>query len=496
MSEPFTFKATSDGWVVKSTSTTLGAGIATIVGREIHVEDFPHDIPVVGHVIFGNRWIVVLKPAQRREFLGLVVERSEYIEADPFLALASLSPGGEEAAAAITAAGSLDQATRAALAPPLTRPQDMFVLAGLSDYLPLAYAAFSGASAAERRSAYWSYLPTRFQLTAFPLARFGDLGTRRWQHPGAAAPSIAAAPAPAAPVAPIPTAPDISDHLARLEKVERLVKELATPAASPTPPATIDTGRYDSRMTGLDDAMRDIVSRLDSFQVRLDTLPTATGSAEVALKSGEQPSATAEVPVAPGSAGQAAKVVGAKAGPAAGTTSAGKDKLRLPAWAMPALVAVIASVATAGLLTFLTRQDVSGDVKAAETAKTEAEAARQGAKAALNAIINDQQPVVAAALANATQAASDAETARGLAVAASNEAASAGATSITAIGTAQTGAIDALTKKTDALVACLRNVGKAQADLIEALTDKAGANTTKRLEAALKLADDNCPPKS
>jgi hypothetical protein len=249
-------------------------------------------------------------------------------------------------------------------------------------------------------------------------------------------------------------------------------------------------------MTGLDDAMRDIVSRLDSFQVRLDTLPTATGSAEVALKSGEQPSATAEVPVAPGSAGQAAKVVGAKAGPAAGTTSAGKDKLRLPAWAMPALVAVIASVATAGLLTFLTRQDVSGDVKAAETAKTEAEAARQGAKAALNAIINDQQPVVAAALANATQAASDAETARGLAVAASNEAASAGATSITAIGTAQTGAIDALTKKTDALVACLRNVGKAQADLIEALTDKAGANTTKRLEAALKLADDNCPPKS
>jgi hypothetical protein len=37
---------------------------------------------------------------------------------------------------------------------------------------------------------------------------------------------------------------------------------------------------------------------------------------------------------------------------------------------------VITLVATAGLLTFLTRPDVSGDVKAAKTAKTEAEAAR------------------------------------------------------------------------------------------------------------------------
>jgi hypothetical protein len=80
-------------------------------------------------------------------------------------------------------------------------------------------------------------------------------------------------------------------------------------------------------------------------------------------------------------------------------------------------------------------------------------------------------------------------------VAASNEAAGAGATSIAAITAAQAGAIDTLTKKTDALVTCLRKVGKAQADLIEALNEKSGAITIKRLVAALKLADNNCPPK-
>ncbi len=355
MSALFTFRPYLQGWLVKADSPTVERDVSAIVGREVHVEDFPTNIAVVGHVAVGNTWIAILKPAGRAEFLGALLQRQEYSAFDPFKVVAELE-GGQDVAQAIEAAALLpDSSTDAVVQPPRV-PQDMFLLAGLSSYLPLAYAAFIRAPAAERRLNYWSFLPRRFALATYPLARFGELAARQFspstQASIAPTPHVVAPPGRPIAAAPVGTEqappPDVTPALARLARLEERVETLAKSKKSLTVP---DNGSNAVSPSAFDNAINAIRVRLDNLEVRTDVVQETVGTAvKTSLRQDSEPTA---------------------------------GRRRLMDWIAGAVVAIVASVGTTGLLILVTRPDMLTHVERAMEAATRAEiAAERGGQAA------------------------------------------------------------------------------------------------------------------
>lgn len=512
MSAPFTFRPSGKGWLVKADSPAVEREVATIVGHEVHVEDFPADTTVVGHVSVGNTWIVILKPAARDEFVGALLQRREYGDFDPFRVVAGLD-GGEDVAQAIEAAKSLPASSVDAVTPQPGTPSKLFRVANVATYLPLAYAVFLKADLTGRRENYWSYLPRHFLPASFHLARFGALGER---NVTAAEITVPVEVTPSA-------APDVVDqsilkaHAARLAALEEKIELLAS---RPPPPRQDDSrlDQYNKRFSSIDDAIKVVDTRISNLAVRLQTqqLAAKAQTEQTTVKpaaGGALVGADASSPADVGTRSEngSAQQSGPMPGTVISARTAAEPKPSPLQRIAPALTVVVSAI-TAGLIVAITRQDLSSEIGRAADSATRAEAA----SAQVEALAPEFDVKLAAKVTEVTDAITNAEkNAKRSITTAENDATAAVTTATKAISAAETNAkaaietagntargavegasktaVELLTKARTAMLACMPLLAKAQVDLATARKQNQ-RNGINQLEAVIKNAEAKCVP--
>jgi hypothetical protein len=490
MSAIFTYRPSEGGWFIETESPTTSMEVSAIIGREVRSDDFPGDLTVVGHVQVGGKWIVILKRAAERELRGLLLERDEYPDFDPFRAAASITPVWPELTDAISAAASLPPPIRAILATQPGTDQEMFSNAGLQSYLPYAYAAFVQAPTTERRQRYWSYLPAKFNIATYPLARFGALGKASIGATQSLGPGTPTAASPEHPWA-RPAGPSLASDaaapaaiMAKLEELEQRIVRLS-PDNRPLPSVV---SQYDRQFSGVGDALRIVESRLDKLEMqqraarkKLETIgPAAPAKTPASGKTGEPAPRGAEDKK--GKTSVAQPVIGPTMGTASGGVAGRSTALR---WMTAPVVAIVASASTAGLLTFLTRPDLATDVKQAQGWAKRAEDAAANVRLAGDNAVKAVEVKSATAVTDITEAAT-------VAKAAVTDAGNAGSVKIEQ---ARSAALESLTKVRDATLACMPGLAKAQIELASAEKQNQRASNLDRLGEALRDAEAKCAPK-
>jgi hypothetical protein len=182
-SDTFQYLPTSAGWKLDAEASII-AQIGGLFASEIQVSDFEPDITTISHRPIAAKWMILAKPANRKELWGRLLSNESYagFDFDPFAALAELLAEDAMLPAALSMGQRLQNSAEIdelAIAATATTSDGLFDPRLAPNYLSLAYATFLRGSLGARASPYWSTLLARHRPADFPLSRFALNGKRR-----------------------------------------------------------------------------------------------------------------------------------------------------------------------------------------------------------------------------------------------------------------------------------------------------------------------------
>ncbi len=156
---PFTFAHGAEDWIADIADRRLRREVEARLRRQASRHAVPVELPLIGHFVAENRWIVAGRKAGEEVVRGDVLsfERRAELACDPYEALISSGLSWLSAF----------RPTAPAPGPPAAR-----LKACSPDYLPRAWAWWLHLGVEERKRDYWSIVPAGTVGDAWPHARF------------------------------------------------------------------------------------------------------------------------------------------------------------------------------------------------------------------------------------------------------------------------------------------------------------------------------------